>query len=103
MAKQQQAFTPTAIKIELLRHDRTAASIGRDLGVSRAFISGTVAGLYANPRARRAIAKAIGFAYHEVWGEADPGIDHLLPPRRAVEQDTSSSTTNEAGRANDIA
>ena len=64
-------LSPVDIKIALLRKGISAAEIGRRVGVDRSYVTHTIARRRSSRRIRRAIARAIGLSYEEVWGREE--------------------------------
>lgn len=85
-----------AIKIKqvMLERQLTMAEIARGIGQKRESVSAVVHRKRTTPHIRRAIAKAIGMTYKEVWGTADPGVDRLPAgrPSKCVDSGTHSES-----------
>lgn len=62
-------LTPNQIRARLIEQGITLAELGRRIGVKRVTVSVIVGKHGKSKRIQAAIAKAIGMAYREVWGE----------------------------------
>jgi lambda repressor-like predicted transcriptional regulator len=60
-------MTSTEIKIKLLQAGITSASIAKQQGWTRAYISHIISGRSKNKEARNAVAAAIGCDVKEIW------------------------------------
>lgn len=74
----------TTIKIALLKTNRTITDLAGALSMTRSMVSQVVHGHLATPFVRRGIARELGISYRELWGEEDPGVDHLRRGRKSL-------------------
>jgi len=72
------------IKLLLLQAGRTVTELADDLGQHRTAVSQVIHGRSATPSIRRGIAEQLGITFLDLWGEEDPGVDHLRPGRKSL-------------------
>jgi lambda repressor-like predicted transcriptional regulator len=64
---------PADIRAELVRRDRSAASVARELGLSKVHVGQVLVGKRRSPRVEEALAAAIEMPVDEVFEPAPNG------------------------------
>jgi hypothetical protein len=72
------------IKLRLLELGLTITSIADAIGQHRTAVSQVIHGHAATPSIRRGVSEQLSMTYLDLWGEEDPGVDHLRPGRKPL-------------------